>query len=307
MKYKKNYKLFAFFFALILNSVPALKAELSPENVRVDHAVVIDTPSKSSVSRDKKLFDQAVQYSMQDQWAQAEKIYRDLIKRHPLWPETKNNLAVVLLKMEKQDEARTFLESAVISSPSYRIAQQNRTLLYNFLANQAYNKVLDTRRILQLPELELILKIEGSGVVEKQVMDETSEIHFKETVQQIEQQLNAWSRAWSEGRFEQYIQFYSLQFTPVDNQKTFAQWKQDREFRLDNAQGVKVGIDQVRVFFEHSIEKEDEDEEREAYVLVEFLQYYQSANYKDTVLKQVYMHKQNKQWLIVSERTLKTL
>jgi len=315
MKYKKNYKLFALGLILISSSVPALKSESLSEDTRSEHTEVTDERNRISTGKegdDKKLFDLAVQYSMQNQWEQAEKIYRDLIKQYPLWPEVKNNLAVALLKMGKLDEAREFLESAVISSPSYRIAQQNRTLLYNYLANQAYNKVLDSRRVLQLPELELILKIEAVGVIEKQAMEVMPETVFNEIVLQIEQQLNAWSTAWSEGRFEQYIQYYSPQFIPPDNQNTFAQWKQARKSRLGNAQGVNVGVEQIRVFFEHTGEKVGEKvgekgSEGRAYVLVEFLQHYQSASYKDTVLKQVYMHKQNERWLIMSERTLKTL
>ncbi len=307
MKYKKNYKLFALGSALISSSVPALQAQPLSESIRLDQVVATDVRSEiftGEEADDKKLFDQAVQYSVQGQWLQAEKIYRGLIKRHPLWPETKNNLAVVLLKMQKLDESREFLESAVVSAPSYRVAQQNRTRLYNFLANQAYNNVLDSSRKLQLPKLELILKIENAGAIEKSIMNKMPETALKETTSQIEQQLNAWSRMWSEGRYEQYIQFYSPQFVPSSNQKTLAQWKQGRKYRLNNARGVKVSIDRIRVFFEHSSKA---GEESGAYVLVEFFQYYQSENYKDTVLKQVYMHKQNKRWLIISERTLKTL
>lgn len=293
MSDKKIYKLLVFSLLLYANSTISLRAE--PSSAPVPGQTVAD---------DKKRFDQALLLSSQKQWEQAEGIYRDLIKRQPLWPEARNNLAVALLKAGQLDEARAFLESAVISSPSYRIAQHNRSMLYAYLAAQAYNEVLDVESPLKLPELELIQKIElaPTDTVEKGDEQESLAMQLREHSMQVNQQLEGWSRAWSEGDFELYVQFYSTRFVPSDSQQTLAEWKENRKARLNYAQGVKIDIDQLRVFFEFAAESGTAGE----YALVEFIQYYQSATYKDKVLKQVYMHRQQNNWRIVSERTIKT-
>lgn len=305
MKFKKKYKVPVFsllVFSLLIFIAPGVNLWAEP--------VSAVEPLRQSAEQDKVLFDKALLLSTQKEWVQAEKIYRGLIKRQPLWPEAKNNLAVVLLKTERLDEARQFLESAVISSPSYRIAQQNRSKLYNYLASQAYNQVLEVKAPLKLPELELILQFKpvNSAVVEEKISERQTEPEpevgrnfFAEDTTDINEQLASWSRAWSEGDIEQYIQAYSTRFIASDR-KTFSAWKNARKARFKQTRGVDVSIEQVRVFFESTAEPV----QGEQYVLVEFLQHYQSASYQDKVLKQMYMRKQQNSWLILSERTIKT-
>jgi len=101
-------------------------------------AIAADKPDSASVEdQDMLLFAQAYELSVLQQWPAAESIYRDLLERNKDWPEPKNNLAILLLKTNRIDEARVMLEEAVVSTPSYRTAQKNRTQLYDFLAAQA--------------------------------------------------------------------------------------------------------------------------------------------------------------------------
>lgn len=113
---------------------------------------------------------------------------------------------------------------------------------------------------------------------------------------QIKQQLLGWSRAWSQGNFDHYIKSYSTEFAPSDNRKSYLEWKNIRKGRLKYVKGVDVKIDQIKVYLEHEGES----------ALVEFIQDYQSASYNDKVLKQMYMQNQKGNWLILSERTIKT-
>lgn len=267
------------------------------------------------INNDIKLFEKAVQLSLQQKWPQAELIYRDLISRDRPWPEPGNNLAVLLLKTDRLDEAKQMLEKAVSSSPGYRIAQKNRSQLYNYLATQAYDKALGAEKRVAIPELELIRTIyQPVKIIEKKVEvivakpvrvaaasektppSESEQNSQKDVSNQIKQQLLAWSNAWSKGDFKRYITSYSAEFIPSDNQKTYAQWKNIRKARLKFIKGVNVNIEQLRVF----IEPEGE------FALVEFLQTYQSATYNDQVLKQLYMKNQQDNWTILSERTIKT-
>ena len=265
---------------------------------------------------DKILFKQAVELSLQSQWAQAEKIYRELIKRNKSWPEPSNNLAIILLKTNRIDEAKKVFEQAVSSSPSYKITQQNRTQLYNYLATQAYDKALGAEKNKTLPELTFIKAIDQPVkivekevekiVIKKEYIEVPAELNANEQVNpennklknisnEIEQQLSGWSRAWSQGDYKKYLKAYSKNFVPSDSRKTYTQWKNIRRSRLRFTQGVNIKIDQLRVF----VEPENE------YALVEFLQTYQSDSYSDKVLKQMYMHYQQGSWLILSERTIK--
>jgi len=303
-----NYKVFQqqlhkFFYVFIFLSIALLST-----------VAIADVNEYQFKKSDEKLFAQAVSFSSQKQWSQAEPIYRDLLKRNKQWPELGNNLAVLLLNTNRIDEAKELLEQAVSSSPSYRITQQNRSQLYNYLAKQAYDKALGLESDIALPELEFIDSIyQTVQVVEKEV----EKIVVKEVIvekikapevqaelqpalendadKRIKEQLNDWSRAWSQGNFEFYIQLYSNDFLPSDNLKTYQEWKNIRRARLKFTKGVSVEIDQIRVF----VEPEGE------YALVEFMQNYRSNSYSDQVLKQMYMRNQHNNWLILSERTIK--
>ena len=119
---------------------------------------------------DKQLFHKAVKLSEQGQLEEAELVYLDLIKRNESWPEPKNNLAIILLKTERMAEAKVMLEQAISSSPSYRVAQNNRTQLYNYLATQAYGKALGSNQQKSIPEMEVIKVVQKTfNVIEKLV------------------------------------------------------------------------------------------------------------------------------------------
>jgi len=296
----------------------------------------IDKEIKAKAINDVELFDQAIQFSRQEKWAQAEPIYRKLIERNNEWPEPANNLAILLLKTNRMEEAKTMLEQAVVSSPNYRIAQNNRSQLYNFLATQAYDKALGAKVSIAVPELELIetiyqpvkvIEIEVEKIIIKKEIvevaaapDVVSEIipetapqiipkttpslnpdgeaqsQIQLTQERIKQQLIAWSRAWSQGDFEYYIQIYSENFQPSDASQSYLDWKNIRRAKLKFTEGINVDIENIRVFAE-PLGK---------YALVEFIQNYQSSTYRDRVLKQMYMRRQQGSWLILSERTIKT-
>jgi tetratricopeptide (TPR) repeat protein len=276
-------------------------------------AIATDVPDVASVDQDKLLFAQAHELSVQQQWPAAESIYRDLLERNKEWPEPKNNLAILLLKTNRIDEARIMLEEAVVSSPSYRIAQKNRTQLYDFLAAQAYAKALGSEQAPALPEMDFIEHIyqqvktvekvvekKVEVVVEKKVFIKSVPIQEESNVavtRHIKEQLLNWSRAWSQGDFEHYIQSYSDRFVPIDERLVFSEWKNARRAKLGRGLNVQVTVDELKIFIDDSTNT----------ALVEFVQYYTSPAYSDSVLKQLYMQKSQDNWQILSERVIKTL
>jgi len=277
-------------------------------------AIAADKPDRVSVEdQDMLLFAQAYELSVQQQWPAAEPIYRDLLERNKDWPEPKNNLAILLLKTNRIDEARLMLEEAVVSTPSYRMAQKNRTQLYDFLAAQAYGKALGSAQNSVMPEMDLIEHIfqpvktvekvvekKVEVIVEKKVFIKSKSIQKEPNVivvSLIKKQLLNWSSAWSHGNFEDYIQSYSEQFVPIDERLAFSEWKKNRRVKLQRSHSVQVTLDELKIFIDGSTNS----------ALVEFVQHYTSPAYSDSVLKQLYMQKSQNNWQILSERVIKTL
>jgi len=108
------------------------------------------------VEMDKKLFVQAVEFSLDKQWSQAEPIYRDLLTRHKYWPELGNNLALLLLQTDRLNEAEKMFEQALRGTPSYKTTLHNRSQLYQYLASRAYDRALGEHKPAALPPLTLI-------------------------------------------------------------------------------------------------------------------------------------------------------
>jgi len=115
-----------------------------------------DNNDSSVLEQDRQYFSRAVEYSQNENWAEAEPIYRDLLTRHKYWPELGNNLALLLLQTDRLTEAQSVFEQALNSTPGYQITQNNRLRLYQYMASRAYGKALGTHKQSDLPEFTLI-------------------------------------------------------------------------------------------------------------------------------------------------------
>jgi len=298
--------------------------------------VEADVDELQIINDDKELFSKAVQLSAQKQWAQAEPIYRDLIKRNQHWPEPGNNLAIVLLKTGRTDEAIAVLEQAVISSPGYRITQKNRSELYGYLATQAYDKALGSNQQSAMPELELIKTIyQPVKIIEKEVEveKEVEKIVIKEVIverpaldisQPISQPTSqptsqatsqATSLASNQNDISNHIKQRLLGWSRAWSDSNFEHYikSYSTDFIPSDARKSYAewkNIRRGRLKFTKGVNVEIEQlrvfiEEQEKYALVEFIQNYRSESYSDKVLKQMYMQNQQGNWLILSERTIK--
>ncbi len=69
-------------------------------------------------------------------------VFTKLIEDYPELPEPYNNLAVLYAQQRQYDKARTSLEMAIRTHPSYAIAYENLGDVYAKLASQAYDKAL---------------------------------------------------------------------------------------------------------------------------------------------------------------------
>ncbi|WP_265948490.1 tetratricopeptide repeat protein [Dechloromonas sp. A34] len=74
--------------------------------------------------------------------AEAIAVFTKLSEDYPELPEPYNNLAVLYAQQKQYDKARTALEMAIRTHPSYAIAYENLGDVYAKLASQAYDKAL---------------------------------------------------------------------------------------------------------------------------------------------------------------------
>jgi uncharacterized protein (TIGR02266 family) len=104
--------------------------------------------------------------------------------------------------------------------------------------------------------------------------------------------VNTWADAWSEGRVEEYLSYYSNDFTPA-NGLTRGQWRASRTERLSAPQHIRVSITalEVEVFAPDRLR-------------VTFFQHYRSDRFQDTVRKRLEMGLEADRWRILEERVV---
>ena len=81
-------------------------------------------------------------YTEMNKPAEAISVFTKLTEDYPELPEPYNNLAVLYAQQKQYDKARTALEMAIRTHPSYAIAYENLGDVYAKLASQAYDKAL---------------------------------------------------------------------------------------------------------------------------------------------------------------------
>jgi tetratricopeptide (TPR) repeat protein len=93
--------------------------------------------------------------------AEAIAVFTKLTEDYPELPEPYNNLAVLYAQQKQYDKARTALEMAIRTHPSYSIAHENLGDVYAKLASQAYDKALqlDSSNSVTQTKLSLIREL----------------------------------------------------------------------------------------------------------------------------------------------------
>ena len=260
-------------------------------------------------SDDVALFGQAVQLSEQGQWQQAARLFRDIAQRHPQWPEPKNNLAVAMSRLGQLKEAQQALEAAVSSQPSFKTAQQNRQQLYDYLAAVAYEKAIGNTQPPNVPQLSLLTKLhqppkpEARPVPAQEPAPVTPSTTAATTQaltsiqDDISKRLQIWSRAWSIGDVETYLQAYSSRFRPDEPGTDYNQWRNIRRARLTLANNTQVVLQDIHIYLDAGRQQ----------AIAEFVQNYRSDRYQDQVIKQLLLAHENNRWLILSERVIEKL
>ncbi len=247
------------------------------------------SPKESSLTA---RFADAEQLMQQQQWMAAAKVLNELLAQKKPWVEVQNNLAVALFKSGDIEGARAAIEQAVIALPAFKTAQNNRQLLYDYLAADAYNKALGVDTQPALPDLQWL------HWSHEKINKKVDDVSVVQSEDDVSQRINQWLQAWSTGDVKQYFSAYATTFQPQANiARNYDEWRKLRLLKLKHIDKPVIEINHVNVFFNAANNG----------AIAEFVQHYQAKHYADTVIKQLYFVLQEGVWRIQSERVIEQL
>lgn len=97
-----------------------------------------------------------------------------------------------------------------------------------------------------------------------------------------------WVGAWASRDLDRYLAFYSPDFRPSRGRDRRA-WEKARRRVIGQARGIRIALEKLDV----QVEGDN--------ATARFVQHYQSANYRDTTMKELRFQRQDGRWLIVAE------
>ncbi len=203
-----------------------------------------------------------------------------LTEDFPELPEPYNNLAVLYAGQSQFDKARTALEMAIRTNPSYATAHENLGDVYAKLASQAYSKALqlDSTNAAVQPKLALIRDLfatpaakpgktptvsvaaapaaepAAAGQAPRAVATTPLPAASKDAAvtgdpaaaTDVESAVRAWAAAWAAKDMNAYLAAYAPNFA-VPAGQTRKTWEQDRRARIVGKSRISVKVDNLVV------------------------------------------------------------
>lgn len=257
---------------------PALAIQQAIDENRLNDAE--NLLAQSSVSEFEKGYLQGWLNIKKGDEDQALAVWQDLRQTFPNSLELGNNLAVLLMKRQRYDEAQKVLEQTLHANRQISKALANLNQLYGFQAQKAYKKVFSKLDV-EKPQGQWLALTETSSVqVVKAQFDDQNAVTFA-----IEQ----WRQAWSNQNFDGYIAAYSEDFVPADGQPVRA-WRNARKRSVTSPRFIEVFISDLKL-----------TPISDTMVRATFNQRYRSDRYQDEVIKVLLLNKTSGQWKIAQE------
>ena len=255
-------------------------------------------------------------------------IFTKLTEDYPSLPEPYNNLAVIYAQQKQYDKAKTALEAAIRTHPSYATAHENLGDIYARMASQAYDKALQLdssnktaqtklsmiRDLMQVSTQAATPPVAQPAVVAAaepkpaplpapsvkpaepakpapQPKPEPVPVPAAGNVgDDVAKVIAAWAEAWSSKNAKAYLAFYASDFRAPGGESRAA-WAAERTKRVTKPGKINVTIEGARVTPEGADQ-----------VVVKFRQHYKSATLSSSSNKTLLMTRQNGQWKILQER-----
>jgi tetratricopeptide (TPR) repeat protein len=285
----------------------------------------VDTYLKSKPKDARGRFLKGLVLVEQNKPNDAIKIFTELTQEFPELPEPYNNLAVLYASQGQYDKARSALEMAIRTHPSYATAHENLGDIYAKMASQAYDKALqlDKANTPLQTKLNLIkdlfsnsprppkvaaIKPDTTKVavatpspkqpepVSKPIGRPAKPLPDEATAKparnpdEVVKALRQWAKAWSDNDVAGYLGYYAADFkTPKGEARGV--WESQRKARVGKPRKIKVDVESPKVVFDDS-----------GRVTVTFRQHYQSGSLKVASTKTLVMVRSGDKWLIQQER-----
>ena len=253
--------------------------------------------------------------------------FTKLTEDFPELPEPYNNLAVLYASQNEFDKARTALEMAIRTNPSYATAHENLGDVYARLASQAYNKALqlDGANAAVPPKLATIREVfkpnlsnpkpsaapaptatvaaapaanptpaPAPSAVARPAAVETPApapaAPSNNDIKDVEAAVSKWAKAWADQDMTGYLASYGKAFDTPGKQSRSA-WEAERRSRIVGKSSIDVTLSDLSVTVDGQEAK------------ARFRQAYRAGSFAVTSRKTLEMTKVKNQWVIVKETT----
>ncbi|HTD90457.1 MAG TPA: tetratricopeptide repeat protein [Burkholderiales bacterium] len=260
------------------------------------------------------------------------KVFTDLTQDFPDLPGPYNNLAVLYASQGQYDKARTALEQAIRTHPSYATAHENLGDIYAKMASQAYDKALQLDKSNSTAQSKLNMirdlfptdsrtaksaaaktepgkvatapaaaydptKVAPPSAASKPapVAREPEPATKPLAKMKDPDEVMASVNAWAKSWSDNDIPGYLNAYAPdfrTPKGEARAAWEAERKTRIAKPRKIQVTLESPKVVF---------DENNRA--TVTFVQHYSSDNLKATNAKVLVMTKAGDKWLIQQERS----
>jgi tetratricopeptide (TPR) repeat protein len=220
-------------------------------------------------------FLKGVVLSEQGKTVDAIAVFQSLTEDYPELPEPYNNLASLFAAKGQYEKAKTALEMAIQTNPSYATAYENLGDVYARMASQAYDKALqlDKTNATAQSKLASIRSAFSAGVkpaaatpaapaapapakgeAPKPAASAATSVPVATRAPAsapaadsaaVLQAVNTWANAWSARNLDGYLSAYSKNFAPEG--KSRAKWEAARRASFPAAKSVQVNVEQPQV------------------------------------------------------------
>jgi len=227
----------------------------------------------------------------QKRTGEAIQVFTGLTEDFPELPEPYNNLAVLFASQGNYDKAKSSLELAIHTHPTYATAHENLGDIYAQLASRAYDRALalDKSNTTAQVKLSMVKDLFTSQKVAAAKPPDQKPPAASDAQAQIAATIDAWAKAWSAKDAKGYLAFYAPDFeTPAGEAR--AAWEKSRTERIERPKSIEVDVKMQSIKVSGN----------EATAV--FRQTYKSDTLKSGNTKTLKLLKVGERWLIKQER-----
>lgn len=123
---------------------------------------------------------------------------------------------------------------------------------------------------------------------------------WQQHIDELQPEVEAWARAWSDQDVDAYLSYYSEDFSPP-NSVTLEAWRSQRRQRIERPSRIRVTLSNFRRV---GFNKFSTGTRQLELVQVRFLQAYESNTFSDEVEKELQLELVDLTWKIFSETSL---